>query len=351
MPEPEERYQAHPWKLCPATFIVHLPEGRKDDHCPTELRATALLDIAGLDDPETITAYTDGSVDPITDKAGSGLVLHKNYTKIFNQALHVPDGSSTLQAELYAILMALEAVKEAEEKTLLICTDSLGSIQALKQHAPQDNHELLAHLHKLLNERDTADKETLVYWVPSHVGVPGNEAADTEAKKALQLTDIEYIPVSRGNQKTLINRFCKPPPPDLTSNSVALYTQRVGSTTQMYPKDATRPIQTDINYTRLAYKLYREKPFGRDTAAAPCPDCREDYSYLHFFLQCTAHRPDTLKLLQELHITEDPDEDTEQAIQKIIQKSAQNPAPLIQFLTRWPVPHFERDDDTRLPDN
>ena len=103
-------YRAAPWKLCPAKFIVQLPEGRKEDHMPTELRAIALLDIEGLisNNPETIAAYTDGSVDPVTDRAGSCIVLYQNRTRVCTQAFRVPDGSSTLETDLFAILMALE---------------------------------------------------------------------------------------------------------------------------------------------------------------------------------------------------------------------------------------------------
>jgi hypothetical protein len=192
-----------------------------------------------------------------------------------------------------------------------------------------------------------ADKETIFYCVPSHVSVPypGNEAADRGAKHALQIEEIKPIPISRGNQKTHIQRSCKPPPPNLSSRSIANYTRRVGSTTQLYPADATRKVQTDILYTRLGYLLYREKPFPRTTEASPCPDCNEQYSYLHHYLQCMEHIPATHQLLHSLDI-HNP-QDAEAAMQEIVQKSALQPSPLIEFLTRWPIPHFEFDDASR----
>ena len=198
----------------------------------------------------------------------------------------------------------------------------------IQKHTPTDNHLLLAAIREFLDNRHSSDKKSMFYWVPSHVGIPGNEAADTAAKQSLKLEDIQYVPVSRGNQKMYINRFCKPAPPDQTSHSFANYTQRVGSTQQTYPKGITRQLENDIIYARLGYKLYREKPFPRAADPAPCPDCHEPYSYLHHFLQCTEHSASTQQLRADLSM---PDSDPEADMQTIIQKSA---TALIQFLVK-----------------
>jgi hypothetical protein len=65
---------------------------------------------------------------------------------------------------------------------------------------------------------------------------------------------------------------------------------------------------------------------------------------LHHFLQCIEHVTGTHDLLAILGIT-DPDAET--AMQMIVQKSALQLAPLVEFLTKWPVPHFEREDAAR----
>jgi hypothetical protein len=113
----------------------------------------------------------------------------------------------------------------------------------------------------------------------------------------------------------------------------------------MYPNNAIRQVQAYLLYTRLGYLLYQEKPFPRPTAASTYPDCAEPYSYRHHFLQCIERIPATHHLLTVLGF-ENPD-DTEAATMTIIQKIALQPAPLIEFLTQWPVLHFEFDDTAR----
>jgi ribonuclease HI len=275
------------------------------------------------------------------------LVFCQGRCRTATQAFRIPDGSSTLQAELYGIFQALLTADNVETETLLIITDSLGAMQVIKQYTSTDNHLLLGAIHELIDSREAADQDTIFYWVPSHVGIPGNEAADKAAKKALQLEDIQNIPVSQGNQKTLIKRFCKPPLPDPNSHSISNYMKQVGTTRQMFPKDIPIPVQTDLLYTRLGYLLYRKKPFPRASDSVPCPDCREPYSYLHHYLQCTEHVPATHQLLSALAV--DSTLDPEAAMQAIIQKSALQPRPLIEFLTQWPVPHHEFNDGARIP--
>jgi hypothetical protein len=97
----------------------------------------------------------------------------------------------------------------------------------------------------------------------------------------------------------------------------------------------------------LGYLLYREKPFTKASYSVHCPDCREPYSYLHNYLQCTEHIPATHQLLNALAV--DSTLDTEAAMQDIIQKSALKRRRFIEYLTQWPVPHNEFNDCARIP--
>ena len=65
----------------------------------------------------------------------------------------------------------------------MIITDSLSSLQALKSQKLNMCHYLSGH------------KDIVFCWVPSHIGIQGNERADVLAKAALDKTkQFYYIP-------------------------------------------------------------------------------------------------------------------------------------------------------------
>ena len=47
------------------------------------------------------------------------------------------------------------------------------------------DHPLLIQIQELLHKTNADQKEIVFMWIPGHVGIRGNEAADTPAKEAL----------------------------------------------------------------------------------------------------------------------------------------------------------------------
>jgi ribonuclease HI len=122
------------------------------------------------------TIYTDGSK---MDGRVACACWYRN--KAISRRL--PDGCSIFTAELHAILLALLAVKESSRKKFIICSDSKSALQALNRM--KVDIPLVSKCLKLLWGLRTGATDITFVWVPSHVGIWGNEAADREAKKAL----------------------------------------------------------------------------------------------------------------------------------------------------------------------
>jgi len=122
--------------------------------------------------------YTDGS------KMGhrvSAALCHKRGTSV----IRLPGAISIFNAELHAILLALDVVSRSKKNTFSCCQTRIQvwlrweevmltriqCINILKQTAP------------LIN----SGKTVILCWIPGHVGIPGNERADRVAKAALSL--------------------------------------------------------------------------------------------------------------------------------------------------------------------
>ena len=96
--------------------------------------------------------------------------------------------ASIYTAEASAIDMALDIAKKSTKTSFLILTDSLSCLKAL-QHSDNSDTRIL----KLRLKIDSllAEKQITLAWLPSHIGIDGNELADTAAKEALELEEIK----------------------------------------------------------------------------------------------------------------------------------------------------------------
>ena len=66
---------------------------------------------------------------------------------------------------------------------VVVFSDSLSALQALGKL--KTDHPLVIQLQELLHKMNADEREIDFMWVPGHVGIRGNEAADRAAKEAL----------------------------------------------------------------------------------------------------------------------------------------------------------------------
>ncbi|XP_068234259.1 uncharacterized protein [Palaemon carinicauda] len=116
--------------------------------------------------------YTDGTVDPGTQTARDAVFSS------YLTACWTSNNVSTMQTELVAIKQALQYSIENEERPVVIYTDSRSSMEALQQEKNKENKALLADFKTLLYQRNERDRHVTLNWIPSYIGIPGNEKAD-----------------------------------------------------------------------------------------------------------------------------------------------------------------------------
>ena len=133
--------------------------------------------------------FTDGSKS--ADAVGAASVTGKDFSKVFKARL--PNCSSIFSAEMKALCLALRMVYQARGEKFLILSDSLSSLIAIQER--KLDHPFLIEFSEWFTMLLSDGKNVELAWIPSHVGIKGNEAADTAAKAALT----EVLP---DNQKT-----------------------------------------------------------------------------------------------------------------------------------------------------
>ena len=141
--------------------------------------------------------YTDGSKD---DMRVGCAAISDNYL----ENMRIPDGSSIFTAEAKAIDLALDFIANCEiSNNFIIFSDSLSVLKSL-DHTSSKNPQI----QKLLKKQHELSiyNEIIYCWIPSHIGIPGNENVDLKAKESLNLHPTN-IPIHFSNFKPFINRY------------------------------------------------------------------------------------------------------------------------------------------------
>ena len=170
------------------TFIVLNDHLRKTDS-PVQLLQEVRSISSRFTDLEPF--FTDGSKKDAT--VGSGV-----FSRLLTRGYRIPDGFSVFDAELFAIFTALTFII-SESLHSVIYSDSQAALRAI--HSGDSLHPLVNDInHKLLN----TPLRIYLVWIPAHIGIHGNEMADSVAKRSLQYNIIHPAPVSPATFKLLV---------------------------------------------------------------------------------------------------------------------------------------------------
>ncbi|XP_072375682.1 uncharacterized protein [Diabrotica undecimpunctata] len=126
--------------------------------------------------------YTDASKNDVG--VSSAVVSPFSATKL----IKLPAVCSVYTAELYGIVEAFRMLKPTD-RNVAICTDSLSSIQVIKNMF--SDHPLVNLIHDIYNKLTDHGVIVTIVWVPSHVGVVGNEAADEASTLDIPISNIQ----------------------------------------------------------------------------------------------------------------------------------------------------------------
>ena len=146
------------------------------DTTPHQILRGKFANIVETNYSDCIVIYTDGS--KTREGVGCAAVTGEHREK----KLSIPKIATIMTAETYAIKLALELAKAENNRKVLICSDSWSLIQLIIKASFTE--ELVSRVQSDLHELIQEGFEITILFVPSHVGIPGNEKADQLAKDA-----------------------------------------------------------------------------------------------------------------------------------------------------------------------
>ena len=227
--------------------------------------------------------YTDGSKED--SKVGCAVISdnHSNMQRI-------PDDSSIFTAEAKAIDLALDFISSCDANNkFIIFSDSLSVLKAMN-HTSSKNpqiQKLLEKCHELL-----AYKEIALCWIPSHIGIQGNEMVDKQAKTSLSLEPTSFkIPFS--NFKPSINKYILEEWQTSWNNSIGRREEVVLA-------------RLRLGHTRVTHSYLLQ---GEELPQ--CVGCDPPFTVRHFLLECgdfaqvrnnCFHVDNMKELFQDIHI-------------------------------------------------
>ena len=295
-----------PWKLKPINIDEELHSELNKKEAPIPLLALANLKIHNYKDSTAI--YTDAS--KTTDgRVGVGVFINDpDHNLADSLSLRISDNTSVFTGEMTAIKIALakiEAIsKETEIKNFTIYTDSLSSTQAISSRSCFAQPNLLIDI---LEMATSINAIINIVWVPSHIGISGNETADSLAYLATQKPDIDInIPKTIVDFKPITNSYIDNIWQERWDNSpTGRHLHDISPT--IHPpqlKFTNRRTERLAHRLRLgACALNSQLHKLNCHATGKCDICQEEETIHHFLIGCQTELTEELKgLCQKMDV-------------------------------------------------
>ncbi|XP_076032145.1 uncharacterized protein LOC143019969 [Oratosquilla oratoria] len=170
-----------PWDLDLPDVTPGIPGLNRDDSPHLLLMRTR--ELLARKYAEDFLIYTDGSVRE-DGRTGAGVFLQTT-----NESFSVKLPPTTIQtAELVAIREAVINLPQPPPRVTIL-SDSRTSLNILQGAYYESRPELLDDILRLSTEATNLGVHLRFQWVPSHVGLQGNEMADSAAKRGALLPE------------------------------------------------------------------------------------------------------------------------------------------------------------------
>ncbi|GFW74715.1 putative RNA-directed DNA polymerase from transposon X-element [Trichonephila clavipes] len=221
-----------------------------------------------------IPVYTDWSKS--AGHVGCGVVFNNT---ILSFSLH--NSMSVFSAELTAILVALQHILISDHPHFCVYTDSMSALESL-HFSTEHRHPTVIEI-LLLRKLERKGFDIIFSWVPGHVGILGNEQADTAARS---ISDQMQRPVCcqdlKTSAKNYIHRVCQ----ETWDQQILNKLHNIHPSTSHW---AALPVRRhDVRLTRLCigHTRFTHRHLLLGENAPECPSCKVPYLVYHILIYC-----------------------------------------------------------------
>ncbi|GBM03797.1 Receptor-type guanylate cyclase Gyc76C, partial [Araneus ventricosus] len=222
-----------------------------------------------------IPVFTDGSK---TTTQTSFACVFINSTLSFQ--LH--PSCSIFTAEIRAILHSLSEISNYPADNYIIYSDSLSVLQALSS-LHRHSHPLAFSILDLHDRLVCKGFSILLCWVPSHVGISGNEIADIAAKHASAVLD-NSTPLQ--DFKRYINLALHSRWENHWNSQSMNKLRSIKPVVETWPTLTNRKADTIITRLRVGHTRYTHRHLLMGEQAPMCTQCNCIMSVLHILSEC-----------------------------------------------------------------
>ncbi|GBO27347.1 hypothetical protein AVEN_134462-1 [Araneus ventricosus] len=222
-----------------------------------------------------IPVFTDGSK-TITQTSFACVFI--NSTLSFQ--LH--PSCSIFTAEIRAILHSLSVISNYPADNYIIYSDSLGVLQALSS-LHRHSHPLAFSILDLHDRLVCKGFSILLCWVPSHIGISGNEIANIAAKNASAVLD-NSTPLT--DFKHYINLALHSRWENHWNSQSMNKLRSIKPVVESWPTLNNRKADTIVTRLRVGHTRYTHRHLLMGEQAPMCTQCNCIMSVLHILSEC-----------------------------------------------------------------
>jgi ribonuclease HI len=230
--------------------------------------------------------YTDASVSS-EGKTGIGIyLLHREKNFSHKIGLRINDNTPIFKAELFAFYYSLLTLSfmSIEDPISIFC-DSLSVINSIESGHSKTNNNLLQLILFQLNQSKHAIS---VIWIPSHIGIPGNDLVDKIASDSSIYPEIDIIlPWETPEIKPFITKYIKDLQQNAWDKSSTQYRSIHPNIHSVAPLFLPQLLETQIARLKLGkcfLNFYSHQINKHPTGL--CDLCNQPETIEHYLLRC-----------------------------------------------------------------